>query len=307
MATSPLDDVATNSIVVGVDGSAPSLRAVKWAAQEARVRNSELLLFRVTEWMAYDTGWYPTWGGPTPESVSKGEREILDQAEAQAQKYSPSVTVIRSRVEGYASDAIVEHGRRAELVVLGRRGVGGFFNLALGSTTYQVVHQSPRPVVVVPDQTDEGPEETQQLTRPKGVLVGVDGSESSRGALDFAFEEAAIRKSPLTVARAWRHPLNDAPAFHTPFPPSDEDYRVEQEEVLSESLAGWGEKYTDVAVYREVFHGHPAHTLLKAATKADLVVVGSHGHGGFGLPRLGSVSDALVRQAPCPVAVIREM
>ncbi len=79
----------------------------------------------------------------------------------------------------------------------------------------------------------------------------------------------------------------DAPIFSTPFPPSPEDYLAEQEEVLSETVAGWGAKYPDVAVHHSVAHGHPAHALLKAALDADLLVVGSRGRRGIGVPQAG--------------------
>jgi nucleotide-binding universal stress UspA family protein len=78
-----------------------------------------------------------------------------------------------------------------------------------------------------------------------------------------------------------------------------------ERQVLAERLAGWAEKYPDVTVRRVVTRDAPANRLLAQAQQAQLVVVGSHGRGGFAGLVLGSVSHALLYHAPCPVAVVR--
>lgn len=79
----------------------------------------------------------------------------------------------------------------------------------------------------------------------------------------------------------------------------------EQQALLAEALSGWSEKYPDVVVRRDVSRQRPVDALLAAASSADLLVVGSRGHGGFAGLVLGSVSQALLHRAhACPIAIV---
>ena len=137
---------------------------------------------------------------------------------------------------------------------------------------------------------------------PLPVVVGVDGTLLSEAALAFAFDAASARRAPLVVVHTWLDGLADpemAPLV---------DWRglAEDEEIaLAERLAGWGEKYPDVAVERVVVEGRATQVLRDRTQHAQLLVVGSHGHGEFAGFVLGSVSSALVHGAGCPVAVVR--
>ncbi len=300
--SSPTSNVVTNTVLVGVDGSEASLHSVDWAAREAMHRHASLTLLYVTQWPEYGTSWLPAEDGPEQRAMDDARDALLAQAEDRARQHGKDFVIVRDKRDGYPSEVILERGKNAQLVVLGRRGSGGFFNLALGSTAYQVAHRCQRPIVLVPA---EEPSYSDSDLAATGVLVGVDGTADSQEAVGFAFAEASVRNMPLTAIRAWSHPVFDAPVIRTPFPPLPEDYVAEQEEILGENVAGWAEKYPDVVVRRRVVHGRPARALLKAAWGADLLVVGSQGRSGMGVPRLGSVSDALVRHAQCPVAVVR--
>lgn len=132
------------------------------------------------------------------------------------------------------------------------------------------------------------------------IVVGVDGSGSSLAALEWALEEARLRSGQVHVVAVWHYPvIGDAAGKaedHEAF--GDNARRVHAEAVRRASGAG-------VAVTGEVTEGHPAEVLLKAAAGADLLVVGSRGHGGFAGMRLGSVSGHAVHHAHCPVLVVR--
>jgi nucleotide-binding universal stress UspA family protein len=137
------------------------------------------------------------------------------------------------------------------------------------------------------------------------IVVGVDASEGSRAALRWAFDEARLRACPLDVVTVWQYPvLTTLPAFGA-LPPI-EDLSTEAETSLTQVLAEEGVASTDaVAVSTVVAEGAAAAALLEAATDADLLVVGSRGHGGFTGMLLGSVSQHVVSHAPCPVVVVR--
>ncbi|WP_240777474.1 universal stress protein [Nonomuraea basaltis] len=110
--------------------------------------------------------------------------------------------------------------------------------------------------------------------------------------LEFALAEARLRGARLRAvqATAYPHPSHFAPAG------------PEESPALKQML---GEQYPDVAVVEETVHGHPVDVLRQAASGADLLVVGSHGRSMFAGMVLGSVSQELLHQSPCPLAVVR--
>ncbi len=135
-------------------------------------------------------------------------------------------------------------------------------------------------------------------------MVGIDGSEISEAALAFAFEAAATRNVPLMAVHAWTDSVLEAAVA----PLLDWDaIEGDEHRLLAERLAGWSEKYPDVAVHRVVARDRPAHALIEQATDtaAQLVVVGSHGRGSAASLVLGSVSHAVLHHSPCPVVVVR--
>jgi nucleotide-binding universal stress UspA family protein len=133
------------------------------------------------------------------------------------------------------------------------------------------------------------------------VLVGIDGSPVSELATAIAFEEASRRRLDLIALHAW----SDAGVFD--FPGMDwSTMKASEDEVLAERLAGWQERYPEVNVHRHVVCDRPARQLIEHADAAQLVVVGSHGRGGFAGMLLGSVSTAVVQSARRPVIVARQ-
>jgi nucleotide-binding universal stress UspA family protein len=113
---------------------------------------------------------------------------------------------------------------------------------------------------------------------------------------------ASARRTPLVAVHTWSDALDDpylAPVIDWDAVASEEAQQ------LAERLAGWGEKYPDVLVERLVARGRAAHVLLDRSRGAQLVVVGSRGHGELAGLLLDSVSNALVHGAACPVAVVR--
>jgi nucleotide-binding universal stress UspA family protein len=136
------------------------------------------------------------------------------------------------------------------------------------------------------------------------VVVGVDGSENSRRALRWAADSAERRDAVLLVVTSWQYPaFSTMPAFGV-LPPAEEMSREAEaglrELLRQEGLVG----REDLTVLELVTQGPAAPALLDAAADADLLVVGSRGHGGFKGLLLGSVSQACVSHARCPVVVV---
>lgn len=132
-------------------------------------------------------------------------------------------------------------------------------------------------------------------------MVGVDGSAQSRAALDWAVEEATLRKGQVLALAAWNFPyVSDALGQAWDY----EGFQSDAQAILEEELARVANR--GVKITGRVVQGNPASALVEASREAELVAVGSRGHGGFTGLMLGSVSTQTVRHAHCPVLVIRE-
>jgi nucleotide-binding universal stress UspA family protein len=283
-----------NAIIVGADGSDHSLRAVEWATDEAARRGLPLrILYAEAPWL-YDVPVDPRLGA-VRKWLLAGGREVLDQAVSTARERDPDVDVRAETVPGPASRILLEYAQNAAMIVLGGRGAGTLAGLLLGSTALQVLTHAPVPAVVVRD--------LEPAVR-REVVVGVDEPESSGSAIGFAFEEAGLRKARLRVVHVWSHPASYGPGDMQPLVYDPRIVAEEESRVLGEPLAVWREKYPDVEVVTEVVQGGPVRILGGLSARADLLVVGTRGRGGFTGLLLGSVSHALLHHAHCPVAVV---
>ena len=134
------------------------------------------------------------------------------------------------------------------------------------------------------------------------IVVGVDGSSSSSDALDWAARQAELTDSDIDVVIAWEWPT----VYGSPFAfPSDYDPIADAKRVLDSVIASAAAAHPTVEFQPIVKEGHPAPALVAASKGADLLVVGSRGHGEFTGMLLGSVSEHCVTNAHCPVLVLR--
>ena len=136
------------------------------------------------------------------------------------------------------------------------------------------------------------------------MLLGVDGSPANDPAVGFAFDAASRRGCPLTAVHTWTHPVSTGPGDMLPLVYDTAEVEEEEARVLEEALAGRRDKYPDVQVRRRLVRAHTRPTLIEATSRAQLAVVGTRGRGGFTGLVLGSVSQALLHHADCPVAVV---
>jgi nucleotide-binding universal stress UspA family protein len=281
-------------IVVGADGSDESLCAVEWATEEAARRGLPLRIVHAeAEWL-YDTPVDPRHGA-VREWLLTGGQELLGKAAATARQSDPGVVVEAETVPGQVARVLLEKARDAAMVVLGGRGVSAATGLLLGSSTLQVVTHAKVPTVVVRHREPAVRQE---------VAVGVDGSAVTEPALGFAFNEAALRKARLRAIHIWSHPASSAPGYMQPLVYDPLTVAEEEMRLVEESLDTWRKKFPDVEVVSEIVHGRPVRILAGASARADLLVVGTRGRGGFTGLLLGSVSHALLHHAHCPLAVV---
>jgi nucleotide-binding universal stress UspA family protein len=280
-------------IVVGVDGSAFSQLALDWAVEEAHRRDRPLLL--VSAWAVdYTAGLI---GRLIPYLREECDR-ILDDASRRVASTAPWLTVSRQVVQGQAASALTAASTGGSLVVVGCRGLGSVQAVLAGSTSVAVAAHARCPVVVVHETSPpDGP--------ARRVVVGVDGSPASADALHFAFDQADARGLGLTAVHAWGVTLTAETFAVAGLGESVDDLNQEQEAVTAEWIEPWRAQFPTVDVQTRITEARPVDALVDASRDAELLVVGSRGHGGFTGLLLGSVSRGLLHRAHCPVAVTR--
>jgi nucleotide-binding universal stress UspA family protein len=275
--------ITGHGILVGYDGSAGSQQGLRWATRAARERGVVLTICHA---------WTQGYAGPSAaaeldDPTRQDAERILASGLRSTQHASRSQDVRPLLAEGPAARTLCGNSSGADIVVVGSRGAGGFPGLLLGSVSLQVAAYAPGPVVVVC-----GHWRPAGAYAPGPVVVGADGSAASDAALAFAGVEAALRGAPLVAVCALADAPGDLGAAH------------HIEEGFERSLTSWEKEHPEVAVLRQVSVRSPRAALLTAAEDAQLLVVGRRGRGGIQGMILGSVSQALLWHAPCPVAVV---
>jgi nucleotide-binding universal stress UspA family protein len=141
---------------------------------------------------------------------------------------------------------------------------------------------------------------------PGRIVVGVDGSPSSRAALAWAVHQAGLTGASVEAVIAWHYPVMFGGVPFGPIGPLENaDFGEWAASVLTHTIKEAVEPDGPVKVSATVREGSAAQVLLDAADGADLLVVGSRGHGGFAEALLGSVSQACVHHAQCPVVIMQ--
>lgn len=292
-------------VMVGVDGSSSSRRAVQWAAHEAAMRNVPLTVVHVVV--------TPSWG-PAPWLLSNAPLPVPAEEDPALEKsgrkiIADAIKIAEGSTRGIGRPEInsdlffsvpvptlVDLSKEAQMVVVGRRGQHRLRGVLLGSVSTGLIHHAHCPVAVISDVAPTRPKDSMRR-----VVVGIDGSPASELATAIAFDEASWRRVDLVAMHAWRDPdLSNGLSL---------EWSAQQSiasKDLSERLAGWRERYPDVTVHPRVVWDDPAGHLLDEAKSAQLLVVGSHGRGGFAGMVLGSVSTAVAHAARIPVIVARQ-
>jgi nucleotide-binding universal stress UspA family protein len=283
-------------IVVGVDGSRASHQALRWAAAEAGRRGAALDV--VHAWMTpYPLNPPDYFTDPAPFQARGAE--VLERALASLTLPEPAPTEVRPvLVQEYPSTALLQAAEGAALLVVGSRGRGGFSGLLLGSVSQNCVQHAPCPVAVIPPGW-AGEEHGR-------VVVGVDGSDESYGALHWAITTAAGRHAELEVVHAYDYvqvmmPMGIAPGVDREL--LEKASRTLLEEMVEPAVGAAAARPRSVQL--TPVHTGPARALLETAIGADLLVVGSRGRGGVKGLLLGSVSQQCLHHAPCPIVVVR--
>ncbi|MFG2628989.1 universal stress protein [Streptomyces sp. NPDC048473] len=284
-------------VVVGVDGSEGSLRALDWAAAEAARARLPLRVVHASLWERYE-GTHPASDTERPTDEILAEH-LVAVAQERAQRLGPEVRVVASVQPEDPVAALVRESHEAALVVLGSRGRGRIAGMLLGSISLALAGRSHCPVVVVQATAPSTPPESGR------IVVGIGDAAGPSAAAAFALGQAASRHGELIAVRAWRRPAHEALSHPLLSGSPASAHHQQAEEHLDEVLAVLDRTgSSDATIHRSVMQG-PAHQeLIEAAAGAELLVVGARRTDGWHGFHLGPVNHAMLHYAPCPVAVV---
>lgn len=284
-------DLTRKPVVVAVDGSERNRSAVAWAAHEAAAFGAATTLVTAL----------PDYVVVTPRVTSDTqESEALDMladARAEIRDVVPESSVSTAAMTGDPVDVLLDRATSAGLVVVGKRGLGGFARLIVGSTSIALAGRSPAPVAIVP----EGWDQARQSGKP--IVLGVDLDKADREPMEVAFRRAQRLGVPLVPVHGWETPAVYSWDAATVAGMVDE-WEEQSSEQFTRLLETWRERYPDVVVRPMRAHKHPAGAVLDAAEDAQAIVLGRHPEGLFGGFAFGSVARAVLHYAECPVLVV---
>ena len=288
-------------VVVAVDGSEASKNAVRWAANTALKRGIPL---RIASSYTMPQFLYAEGMVPPKELFEDLQAETLEKIEegrAIAHEVAPELKIGHTVAEGSPIDMLLEMSQDVTMIVMGSRGMGGLSGMVMGSVSASVVSHAACPVVVVRENNN-----VTEMNKYGPVVVGVDGSEVSQKATAYAFKEADARGAELIAVHTWMDMQVQASLAGLSAAQAEwAEVEKEQAELLTERIASFQEEYPNVQVKKLIARDRPVRALTDASDGAQLLVVGSHGRGGFKGMLLGSTSRALLQSAPCPMMVVR--
>lgn len=289
----------TAPIAVGVDGTPQSDHAVWWAAREADLRDTPLLL--VTAFFT-----------PTTYGVPFGMPAVFfdDQETIADKRLTQATRIAKDAVDGRPLEihdelrtdlpipVLHRASQTAKILVLGSRGHGEFTGSIEGSVSSALAVHSLCPVIIA---RESGENPHTHTRRP--ILVGVDGTEHSRLATEAAFEEASLRGVDLIAVHAWSD-ITLAVVFSA-FRDSDWNERQDDQRIrLADALRDFHDRYPDVAVHPVLIKDQPGKHLTEYSRRAQLVVLGRRGRGGFSGMLLGNTCREVLHTAHCPVMIV---
>lgn len=284
-------------VVVGVDGTGSAHDALDWAAAEAAARRLPL---RVVHAYATTPSWAVLGDLPRPcENIGVPDtaRLVVEQAVQRARCVAAELEIGTRLLIGAGAPALLAQCADAELLVLGSRGLGGLRGLFGGSVSFRVAMHAACPVVVVHPMRPTTPGHSAAR-----VVVGVDGSPRCERAIEFAVRAAAQRGVGVTAVHAWAvRGTADLAAV------TDDWSLAEAAEwrTFQRVFDPWRSRLATARIELRLVQGRAQDVLVAESAGAALVVVGSRGRGSVRAALAGSVSQAVLQHAGCPVAVVR--
>ncbi|HSJ46031.1 MAG TPA: universal stress protein [Euzebyales bacterium] len=296
-----MQDVTT-PIVVGIDGSAHSERALRWAVREAQLRNVTLTLVH-----GYvDDGVTSASTFAAEELARRLVHDVVARHRALLERLPDHDTVVIRA--SHAADALLDAGRHSQLIVVGTRGLGGFSELLLGSTSHRVLTHAAVPVALIRSTTSEPASTGEERDGRRPVVVGVDASPESETALRWAVDEACRRGVGMLAVHGLDLP--DPATLRVLGLPVElvaarlAEARAAARDEIDALLHRAEPVGGDARMDRVIDDGAPVAALQRYATAEHLLVVGTRGRRGFAELGPGSVSHQCAHHAAGPMVAV---
>lgn len=286
----------TRPLVVGVDGSDDSFRALDWAVDEAARHQLPLRLVYASRWERDEEAALGlSLKRPAGEVLADN---IVGAAVEHADLRNADVTVSTQVLGDDPETVLLREADDAWAVVVGSRGRGVFTGLLLGSVGLAVAARARCPTIVV-----RGDKAGLAGTHAR-ILLGVGDADKGSDAARFAFREAALRGCVLDAVRAWRCPAVET-TDHPLLAGSAERYHEDRASaVLDEVLEEAAAEYPAVRVRRVTVEGTAHKVLVRRSAAADLLVIGAQRRDSHLGLQLGRAAHSALHHAECPVAVV---
>ncbi|SDS51997.1 universal stress protein [Microlunatus soli] len=287
----------TDHIVVGIDGSPTSAKALGYAAAEASASGAELEIVHALNLPTVVDFSGVQLTAPQIDGLQSYAEELLAGAKTWVAERHPDLTC-RTRYEvGAPTALLIELSKTATALVVGSRGVGAVEGAFLGSVSSRLATEAHCPVFII------GAGDPTPASGP--IVVGVDDSDFSVAAAAFALREAVRRNTTVRAVTGYRVPVLAVPTEPDLITALQESERAEADKVIVEVMRrAQSDSTASVPVETVTVDGGASDAILSQATDAQLIVVGSHGRGLIGRLLLGSVSRRVLQDADRPVAVV---
>jgi nucleotide-binding universal stress UspA family protein len=282
-------------IHVGVDGSWRDTGALEWALQECLLRREPLHAVHVIEdKLRRAPGW-------EPDAVDDASMELVDQVQKYLDESAGRLDHEADLRAGAPARTLVELAAGSRMLVVGRRGMGTFKRLLIGSTSEAVAAYASVPVVIVPDHWKPADHAGPVLV----ALDDADDGDDKAAVIEFAIAAAIERDLPVRLVHVWDLPvvlswdaMNSAGV--------SAEWSENAERHFENVAAEWRAKYPELTIRTDVRRGHPIDGIITAAEQADaqLLVIGTRHHTKVASFLLGSVTRGVLHHATCPLAIV---
>lgn len=277
-------------VVVAVDGSARNRSAVDWAAHEAAALGCAVVLVTALP----DHVLSPP--RPVERSQDRQALDMLADVRAEVRHLVDEQSVDTRADVGTPVAVLLDAADDARMIVVGKRGLGGFARVVVGSTSIALAGRAPVPVTIVPDQW----EQTRHAGEP--IVLGVDPLRADHKSVHLAIRRAKRLGVPVVAVHGQESPARYSGEGDGTGAAGD--YERKAASAFDELLATWATRYPDVVIRPMRARMHPASAILEAAEAAQLVVLGRHDAGIFGGFAFGSVARAVLHYSTTPVITV---
>ncbi|WP_432877289.1 universal stress protein [Kribbella sp. CA-245084] len=279
-------------IHVGVDNSWRDTGALEWALQESLLRQEPLQAVHVIdEQLQRVPGW-------EPDIVDDAAMELVNEVQKHLDESSSILDHGADLMVGPPARTLAEAAADSEMLVVGRRGMGVFKRLLIGSTSEAVTTHATVPVVIVP-------EHWKPSDHAGPVLVALDDADDQTAVMEFAIAAATERRLPVRMLHVWDIPaVFSWDAMNTAGVSSE--WAENAKRHFDNVAVDWHRKHPELTIQVDVRRGHVVDGVVTAAEQSDaqLLVVGTHHHTRLASFLLGSVTRGVLHHATCPLAVV---